>query len=73
MTKVTDDPRHWRDRAEEARIQAGDMRNHDARRQMLQIAEGYDRLAQRAEERAKSPITPAPMTPAPITPVPKAR
>jgi len=60
MSNILDDPRHWRDRAEEARVQAADMRGEDARQQMLKIAEGYDKLAQRAEERAKSTITPAP-------------
>jgi hypothetical protein len=58
MTNVLDDPSHWRNRAEEARSQADEMRSEDTRLQMLKIAEGYDRLALRAEERARSPLTP---------------
>lgn len=49
MPSLIADPAHWRDRAEEARVQAEQMRDADARRQMLQIAEGYDRLAERAQ------------------------
>ena len=59
MRDGLDDPQHWRDRAEEARLQAADMHGDDARQQMLRIAEGYDKLAQRAKERAKSTIAPA--------------
>jgi hypothetical protein len=45
MSNILDDPRHWRDRAEEARVQAADVRGEDARQQMLKIAEGYDKPA----------------------------
>jgi hypothetical protein len=55
--RLRDDAQHWRDRAEEARVQAADMRDPQARRQMLVIADGYDHLAQRAEERAKVSIS----------------
>jgi hypothetical protein len=41
--------RLWLDRAEEARTVAGRMRDPDARRMMLQIADDYQRLAERAE------------------------
>jgi hypothetical protein len=46
------DPKHWRERAEEARTVAEQM-THDAqsKRQMLQIAEDYEELARRAEKR----------------------
>jgi predicted secreted protein len=42
----------WRDEA--ARIQVADKRNEQARRQMLVIAQGYDRLAERADNRTES-------------------
>jgi hypothetical protein len=38
-------------RGEVARTQVADLRNEQARRQMLVIARGYDRLAERAENR----------------------
>jgi hypothetical protein len=47
------DPAHWRRRAEEARTiaeQMGDLQSKDA---MLRIAKDYERLAERAEQRAK--------------------
>ena len=47
--------RHWRERAEEARAVAGQLNNPEAKRVMLGIAEGYERMAKLAEERlAKS-------------------
>jgi hypothetical protein len=54
MMNLLNDAQHWRDRAEEARVIAAGMHDEVARRQMFAIAEGYDRLAQRAEERTKS-------------------
>jgi hypothetical protein len=44
-TGLTDDPKPWRDRAHEARIRAGELNDPEAKRQMLGIARGYDRLA----------------------------
>jgi hypothetical protein len=41
---------HWRD-AEEARRIAEDMADVEAKRMMLDIADGYDRLAHHAENR----------------------
>ena len=41
------DARHWRDRAEEARLLAEQMSNPSAREAMLQVAESYERLAKR--------------------------
>jgi hypothetical protein len=52
-TRPTDDPKHWRNRAEEARTRAGEMNDPEAKRQMLGIARGYERLAERAEERSR--------------------
>jgi hypothetical protein len=49
------DPKHWRDRAEQARAHAEQMTDREAKQTMLGIAEDYEKLAQRAEERLKSP------------------
>jgi hypothetical protein len=48
-----DEPKHWRNRAHEARARAGELDDPEAKRQMLGIARGYDRLAERAEKRAR--------------------
>jgi hypothetical protein len=47
------DPKHWRERAEEARALANQMNDKEAHQLMLGIARDYDRLAQRAEQRAQ--------------------
>ncbi len=49
-TKIYD-PKHWRDRAEQARAIADEMGDREAREAMLKEAEQYERLAQWAEER----------------------
>jgi hypothetical protein len=51
MQQYADNPKLWRERAEEARVQAEQMSNEEARRACLKIAESYERLAVRAEER----------------------
>ena len=48
---LINDPKHWRERAEEARRIAEDMADQEAKRMMLSIAAGYDRLAQHADTR----------------------
>jgi len=48
--KVLADPKYWRDRADEARSVAGRLGDHDSKRQMAEIAKGYEYLAQRAKE-----------------------
>jgi hypothetical protein len=47
----TFDAQYWQERAEEARLQAEEMTHPPAKREMLLIAAGYQRLAQHAEER----------------------
>ena len=46
------DPKHWRDRAEEMRRLATAMADERTRETMLRIAADYDNLARRAEERS---------------------
>ena len=46
-----DDPKYWRDRAEEIRILAEDMRDSESKKEMLRIAMHYERLAVLALER----------------------
>ena len=49
---IATDPKHWRDRAEEARAMAVQMSDRETRNMMLDIAESYEKLANRAEKRA---------------------
>jgi len=52
MAKVPiNDPKHWRDRAEEARTLADELTDPDAKRRMLRIGDDYEELAKRAERR----------------------
>jgi hypothetical protein len=51
MPSVIDDPHHWHKRAAEAFAVANQMADSEAKHSMLGIAEGYERLARRAEER----------------------
>jgi len=48
---VGNDPRHWVERAEKARYNAGGMSDPVLKQMMLDVASGYERLAKRAEER----------------------
>jgi hypothetical protein len=50
-------PDHWRDRAEEARAIAGELRGAEPQRIMLEVAAGYDRLAELAERQLLSITT----------------
>jgi hypothetical protein len=43
------DPRHWRDRADEARAVAKLLKNPQARIEMLNIAQSYERMAANAQ------------------------
>jgi hypothetical protein len=51
MASYLDNPQLWRDRAEEARTMAEGTADADARRIMLSIAQNYEELAERAEQR----------------------
>jgi hypothetical protein len=48
---LLDDPKHWRDRAVEARAMAEDMKDPQSKQTMLNIAADCDGLAKRAEQR----------------------
>jgi hypothetical protein len=50
---LMNNPQHWRDRAEEARVNAEQMSDPESRRMMLEIADGYMRLSERAERRLR--------------------
>jgi hypothetical protein len=50
---LVNDPEHWRDRAREKRTLAGRLRNEQAKQTVLRIANDYERLAERAEERSR--------------------
>ena len=53
ISALRDDPERWRDCAREARAAAGRIGDPQSERQMLEIARGYEYLAQRAEERVR--------------------
>jgi hypothetical protein len=56
MKTLLDDAEHWWSRAEETRTIAELMNDPEAKRIMFDIADGYDRLAERAAERTASCI-----------------
>jgi hypothetical protein len=45
---------HWRQRAEEARAQAEQMKDPEAKQGLYKIAEIYDQLAEQTERHTKS-------------------
>ena len=49
---LLDNPEYWRKRAEEARVVAESIRDAKSRETMLGVAEDYERMAMRAEDRA---------------------
>ena len=54
MVKVPiNDPKHWRERAEEPRTVADELTDPDSKRAILRIAKDYEELARRAEQRLK--------------------
>jgi len=46
------DAKHWRDRAAEMRVLSDEMKDLEAQTVMLKLANDYDKLADRADERA---------------------
>ena len=56
------DAKHWRDRAAEMRVLSDEMKDFEARTLMLKLANDYDKLGDRAEDRAARDIPgPSPM------------
>jgi hypothetical protein len=54
MPKVPiNDPKHWRERAEEARTVADEMNDPDSKCKMFRMADDYEELAKRAERRLR--------------------
>lgn len=49
--KPTNDPKHWRDRAAAMRALAATMKDQETMAIMLRLADDYDKLAGRAEQR----------------------
>ena len=50
------DVKHWRDRAAEMRVLSAEMKDFEARTLMLKLANDYDKLADRAEDRARRDV-----------------
>jgi len=46
------DSKHWRDRAAAMRVLSDEIKDLEAQRMMLKLANDYDKLADRAEDRA---------------------
>ncbi|KRQ99676.1 hypothetical protein CQ12_17085 [Bradyrhizobium jicamae] len=55
--KYLNDPKHWRDRAEETRLKAEKCWEEESKQRMLRIANEYDRLADHAADRARLDAT----------------
>jgi hypothetical protein len=49
---IANDPKHWRKRAEDMRMLANEIKDPLSKETMLRIADDYERLAKRAQERA---------------------
>ena len=54
MSRVLDNPQHWRNRAQEMRALADLIDDPSTKRTLLEIAGPYDRLAEKAEERKRA-------------------
>ncbi len=55
--RTIDNPRHWHDRAAEMRVLAEEMTSSETRAMMLKLADDYDELGDRAEERGGGKAT----------------
>jgi hypothetical protein len=53
MPLNSEDAAYWRERAKEVRAAADRLRNEEAKRAMLEIAKGYDAMAETMERRAE--------------------
>ena len=60
------DAKHWRDRAAAMRVLSDEMKDFEARTLMLKLANDYDKIADRAEDRVARDM-PEP------SPIPKGR
>jgi hypothetical protein len=49
---IANDPEHWRKRAKDMRMLANEIKDPLSKETMLRIADDYERLAKRAQERA---------------------
>jgi hypothetical protein len=54
MANLLNDPKHWRERAGAMRALSQQMADLECKRTMLKIADDYESLAERAEERNAS-------------------
>jgi hypothetical protein len=53
MPPKSDDAAYWRERANEVRAAADRLRDGEAKRAMMEIAKGYDAVAETMERRAE--------------------
>jgi hypothetical protein len=51
---ILNDPKHWHQRAEEARCLAEQMNDSQSRQMMIRIAADYDQLAKHAQQRVRA-------------------
>ena len=65
--QALNDAKHWRDRAAEMRVLSGEMKDLETQSIMTKLANDYDKLADRVEQRASRDKTPGP------SPMPKVR
>jgi len=54
---IINDPKHWRDRAEEMRALSGEMTKTETIATMCRLADDYDKLADRAETRLNGGVS----------------
>ena len=59
VPRYLDNPDYWRARADQARAQAEQMRDHDAKQALLKFVEVYEQRAKQAEAHSKGRNPPA--------------